>query len=196
MSRRSNLLISVLAVAVLSLPLALAAQETDGTMPVYKGKGKVTEAVDTVTGALYDIGGGITLLLPRGLPIGHSRVLTLKKAKGRFVPSQVHKRFRKHGQTLHFDGALNAPGNPIILAMAMKREPKKRGYKFVLAMEEAGLCNDANKKYKLGHGLCSVWKTVDTVYQHAAKRVVAKLDATGGMRLQFGWIPEEKKEEK
>ncbi len=189
---RVGLLAGMLLVAALTSPSGLAGQEEKpGAMPTHTGKGKVTQAVDTDKGAVFDIGGGITLLLPKGLPVGHSRVLTLEKARRAPAPSQIHRRFKKQGRAVRFSGALSAGKSPMVLAMSMKREPKKRGFKLVLAVEEAGLCDKSNKRFKLGQGLCSVWRTVDAEYDHAGERIIAKLSSTGGLRLQFGWIPEE-----
>ncbi|MBN1654690.1 MAG: hypothetical protein JXA30_13040 [Deltaproteobacteria bacterium] len=169
---------------------ATAQENPSGEMPTHTGKGKVTEAVDTKKGAIFDIGGGITILLPQGLPVGSSRVLTLKKAPNRPKPTQIHKRFQRYGETVIFTGALGTAGKPIVLSMSVKKSPQKSGYKLVLAIEEAGLCSGENKKYNIGKGLCSVWRTVDAEYDASEKRVVAKLTSTGGHRLQFGWIPE------
>jgi hypothetical protein len=178
------------------LPLALYAQEQDkptyspGGLPIYTGKGSVTEAVDTDKGAVFDIGGGYTLLLPKGLPVGHSRLLTFKFSKRKPTPAQIQKGFRRHGKTMDFNGALNAPGEPIVLRLKMKSAPKKRGQKFVLAMEQVGICSGEGKETKLKHGLCAVWTMVDTEYDTVGRRVIAKLTETGGKRMQLGWIPE------
>ena len=181
---------------LLLLPLALVAQEGEQKggdpkgMPTHTGKGKVTQAVDTDKGAVFDIGGGVTILFPKGLPVGHSRVITLKFGGKRPAPSQIHKKFKPHGKTLLLDAALNARRTPLVLAMSVKKEPMKKGYKLVLAVEEAGFCEPKNKKYKIGKsGLCSTWRTIDAEYDSAQKRVVAELESTGGLRLQLGWIP-------
>ncbi len=182
---------------LLLLPLALAAQDEEkkgagsGGIPTHTGKGKVTQAVDTRTGAIFDIGGGVTLLFPKGLPVGYSRVITLKFGGKRPTPSQIHKKFKPFGKTLLLDSALNAGRTPLALAMSAKKAPRKSGYKLVLAVEEAGFCDENNKKYKIGKsGLCSIWRTVDARYDSMEKRLVAELRSTGGLRLQFGWIPE------
>lgn len=171
-------------------PIAQAQSKSPEAMPTHTGKGKVTEAVDTKKGAIFDIGHGITILLPRGLPIGNSRVLTLKKTGKRPNPGQIQKGFQRFGDTVEFTGALATSGKPIILAISMKKDPSKRGMKLVLAVEEAGLCTNENKKYKVGKGLCSSWRLVDAVYDASGSRVLAKLTSTGGHRLQFGWVPE------
>jgi hypothetical protein len=181
---------------LLLLPLTLSAQDEGekgaepGGIPTYTGKGKITQAIDTDKGAVFDIGGGFTMLFPKGLPVGHSRIVTLKFGSKRPKPSQIHKKFKPHGKTLLLDAALNARRTPLVLAMSVKKEPMKKGYKLVLAVEEAGFCEPKNKKYKIGKsGLCSTWRTIDAEYDSAQKRVVAELESTGGLRLQLGWIP-------
>jgi len=167
---------------------AEATGEADPTaMPTHTGGGSVTEAVDSDRGAIFDIGGGITMLLPRGLPIGHSRLLTLRKDNKAPKPADVASGFQRHGQTVRFDGALNASNSPIELALAMKKAPEKRGFRFVLAMEVAGLCDDSNRHNRISQLLCSTWEIVDASYEDG--RAVAHLGRTGGYRLQFGWIP-------
>jgi hypothetical protein len=142
-------------------------------------------------GAIFEVGGDITLTLPKGLPIGHSRLLTLKTTTDKPALSQIHPSFQRLGATLHFNGALSTAAAPIILAVSLKRSPLKPGLKLVLAIEEAGLCTGKNKGSKLGHGLCSAWRTVDAQYDSEGGKMVAKLTSTGGYRLQFGLVPEQ-----
>ncbi|HLF24089.1 MAG TPA: hypothetical protein VI565_09235, partial [Burkholderiales bacterium] len=87
------------------------------------------------------------------------------------------------------DGALNTAGKPVHLAMSMKSDPKKPGQKIVLAMEVATFCDAHNKAFKLSNGLCSGWEMHEADYE--AGRIVAKLRSTGGMRMQFGLLPED-----
>lgn len=184
MLRPAPTLTATLAV-LLALPLLLAAQE----MPTFTGKGKLTEAIDGDVGAVFDIGKGITMLFPKGLPVGHSRLVTLERSRKGPKAKQIHKKFKKVGTALRFSGAFNAPGRPIILAITMKRAPKKKGSKLVLAMEIGVFCDDTNKRYKLKGSLCSGWQFTDA--RHDGTRIVAKLRSTGGMRMVFGLIPEE-----
>lgn len=170
--------------------LAAAQNDAKDEMPIHKGKGKVTEAVDTRNGAIFDIGGGVTILLPRGLPVGSSRVLTLKKSGKRPSPGQIQKGFQRFGETLIFTGTLATAGKPIIVALSVKKDPSKKGKKLVLAVEEAGLCTKENSRFKIGKGLCSSWRLVDAQYDASGSRLIAKLSSTGGHRLQFGLIPE------
>jgi hypothetical protein len=183
---RPSKLTSALFVLVLSVPLGLAAQ-----MPQHSGKGSVTEAVDTDKGAIFDIGKGVTMMFPKGIGVGHSRLLTLRRAKKKPKPAQILKGFKPEGPALDFNGALNAADTPIVLSLAMKREPKKKGMKLVVAMEIGTFCEGANKKYKLKSGLCSGWEFHTAEYDPGGQRLRAKLGSTGGLRLQFGWVPED-----
>jgi hypothetical protein len=172
---------------ILAIGSTVAAQ--GGGMPTHSGKGSVTEAIDSDHGAIFDIGGGITMMFPRGLPVGHSRLVTLKKAKKKPSAAQIHKGFKPLGIALEFDGAFNTAGKPIVLSTQMKKDPSKPGHKIVVAMEVATFCEDHNKAFKLSSGLCSGWEMHDAGYE--AGRLVAKLRSTGGMRMQFGLLPEE-----
>jgi hypothetical protein len=176
---------------VVCLAAPLAAQEgAEGGMPTYSGTGKVTEPLDTDKGAVFDIGGGISMLFPRGLPVGHSRLVTLEKGKKRPDTNQVKPGFKAEGPVLEFNGALSANREPMVLAMKVKKEPVKAGHRLVLAVEVGGFCEEHNKQYKLKSGLCSDWQIVDVEYDEAGKRVIAKLKSTGGLRLQFGFLPD------
>jgi hypothetical protein len=194
----------VVVLLALALPLTLSAEDKKRTVfpkteqdegsdaiPTYTGKGTVTEAVSTKKGAIFDIGGGVTMTFPKGLPIGESRLLTLKNTTDRPAPAQIAPRFQRVGATLHFNGALNTGKAPIVLALGSKRTPEKAGYKLVIAIEEAGLCTKESKGSKLGHGLCSTWRTADARYDSTLGKIVADLTSTGGFRLQFGLVPQE-----
>ena len=167
--------------------------EDDGAeeTPTFTGKGKVTEAIDTRKGAVFDIGGGITMSFPRGLPVGRSRLVTFKTTTDKPSPAQINPRFQRVGSTLHFNGALNCGRTPIVLSMSSKRTPEKAGYKLVLAIEEAGICTKESKGSKLGQGLCSTWRTVEARYDSTGGKITVDLMATGGFRLQFGLVPVE-----
>lgn len=195
---------TVVVLFAVALPLTASAEEKKRTVfpnagqgegsdaiPTYTGKGKVTEAVSTKTGAIFDIGGGITMTFPRGLPVGESRLVTLKTTTDKPAPAQIAPRFQRVGATLHFNGALNTARAPIVLGLVSKKTPEKSGYKLVLAIEEAGLCTKEGKGSKLGHGLCSTWRTMDVRYDSEEGKIVAHLASTGGYRLQFGLVPQE-----
>ena len=159
-------------------------------IPTFTGKGSVTQAINTDTGAILDIEGA-TMLFPKGLPVGRSRLVTLKKATKKVAAAQVQKGFAPLGVALDFSTPLSAGGGkPIEVAVAVKNDPRKGGTKLVLAMEVGTLCNDQNKSAKLKGGLCSGWEFVDAEYDGAGRRLVAKLQSTGGLRMQFGLLPE------
>ena len=166
----------------------------DGSMPTFTGKGKVTEAINADVGALFDIGGGITMMFPKGLPVGRSRLVTLQKARGR-MPIKLIDGFKPVGPALDFTGAFNTSGKPIVLSMAQRSNPIKRGQKLIVAMEVGTFCEGKNKAFKLKGGLCSGLEQHDADYDAGSKRVIAKLRSTGGLRMQFGTVPLESESE-
>jgi hypothetical protein len=179
----------VLALAVGLVVGSVAAQ--DGAMPTFSGKGKVTDAINGKLGAIFDIGGGITMLFPKGLPVGESRLVTLEKSRSRLPSKLVHPKFSGVGPVLDFNGAFNTAGKPIILSAPAKRDPTKKGTRLVVAMEIGTFCDGPNKAHKLKSGLCSGFELHDAEHDGVAGRLVAQLRSTGGLRLQFGTVPEE-----
>jgi hypothetical protein len=192
----TTLLLSMLALAggsplrAQKSPIQDDAKPSGGAMPTYTGKGKVTEAINGDTGAVFDIGGGITMTFPKGLPVGRSRLVTLQKA-GKLPGKLAHPKFQPVGPSLDFSGAFNTNRAPIVLAMTSKKDPIKRGMKLVVAMEVGTFCEGPNKAHKLKGGLCSGIELQDAEYDSAGQRLVANLRSTGGLRLQFGLVPEE-----
>jgi hypothetical protein len=188
------LVLTALVASVAAAP-ALHAQLNDdvgaktGPMPTFSGKGKVTEAINSDTGALFDIGGGVTMLFPKGLPVGRSRLVTLQKARGR-LPTKLIAGFTPVGPALDFSGAFNTSGKPMVLAYSTKKNPIKRGHKLVVAMEVGTFCEKENKAFKLKGGLCSGFELQDAEYDDNGKRLVGNLRSTGGLRMQFGTVPE------
>jgi hypothetical protein len=166
------------------------AAPSDAAMPTISGKGgKITDAINGDTGAIWDLGGGVTMTFPKGLPVGRSRLVTL--AKGRALPgSVIDAKWKPLGPTLDFSGAFNTSGKPIVLAIAEKNDPVKTGMKLVVAMEVGSFCEAKNKAYKLKGGLCSGFELHDAEYDSSERRLLAKLRSTGGLRMQFGLVPE------
>jgi hypothetical protein len=158
-------------------------------MPTFKGKGKLTEAINADLGALFDIGGGVTMLFPKGLPVGRSRLVTLQKARGKVPGHLANPKWKPLGPALDFSGAFNTARAPIVLAVSAKRDPITSGKRLVVAMEVGGFCEGPNKAFKLKGGLCSSIELHDAEYDSAGKRMVANLRSTGGLRLQFGLVP-------
>lgn len=158
------------------------------SLPVITGKGSVTHALNTAVGAILDIGSGVTMTFPIGLPVGPSKVVTLKKATTKPKPAEVAEGFSPLGQPLEFSGALATRDAPIVLAQPQKNEPRKDGQRLVLAMEIGTFCSEENPT-KLKNGLCSGWDFVDADYDAQSKQVIAKLTSTGGLRMVFGTLP-------
>jgi acyl dehydratase len=165
-----------------------AAKKSEET-PRFTGNGSVTQAINGDLGAILDIGGGQTMTFPKGIPVGRSRLVTLKKAAKPSGP-QVHKGFTPLGNAVEFNTPVSAGRAPIVLAQALKKDPSKKGARIVVAMEVGTLCNEDNKKYKLKNGLCSGWEIFDAQYDAAGAQLVAKLQSTGGLRLVFGLLEE------
>ena len=177
--------------ALLSAMLCHSALAQDAEIPTFTGKGSVTQAINTDTGALFDLGAGVTMLFPKGLPVGRSRLVTLKKASKAINANAVQKGFAPLGMALDFSTPIAAGGGaPMQVAVAVKNDPRKVGRKLVLAMEIGTLCNETNKSAKLKNGLCSGWEFVDAEYDGTGRRLVAKLQSTGGLRMVFGLLPE------
>jgi hypothetical protein len=130
------------------------------------------------------------MTFPKGLPVGRSRLVTLKK--GASLPgSLVHPKWKAIGPALDFTGAFNTSGKPIVLTLDAKSDPSKAGHKLVVAMEVGSFCEAKNKAHKLKSGLCSGFELHDAAYDPGEHKLVAKLRSTGGLRMQFGLVPEE-----
>src|SRR4051794_30391074 len=87
---------------------AFGALAEDVAMPSFTGKGSITQAINTDTGALFDLGSGITMTFPKGLPVGRSRLVTLKKATKKIAPAQVQKGFVPLATPLDFSTPISA----------------------------------------------------------------------------------------
>jgi hypothetical protein len=178
---------------IASISLALthgALAQEGGGLPTFTGNGSVTQALNTDTGALFDLGSGITMMFPKGLPVGRSRLVTLKKATKKPSASEIKKGFAPLGVPLDFSTPLSAGGKAMEVAIAVKNDPRKPGHKLVLAMEIGTLCDEKHKS-KLKNGLCSGWEFSEAEYDGTGRRLVAKLQSTGGLRMVFGLLPDE-----
>jgi hypothetical protein len=179
------------ALILVALNQAALAQEGGG-LPTFTGNGSITQALNTDTGALFDLGSGITMMFPKGLPVGRSRLVTLKKSTKRPNANQITKGFAPLGTPVEFSTPIAAGGgSPMEFAVAVKNDPRKPGQRLVLAMEIGTLCNDTNKSTKMKNGLCAGWEFHDAEYDGTGRRLVAKLQSTGGMRMVFGLMPDE-----
>lgn len=157
-------------------------------MPHFSGNGSITQAINGDVGAVLDIGSGLTMTFPKGIPVGRSRLVTFKKSTRKPSGAQVQKGFVPLGTPMEFNMPVSAGDSPIVVSMAMKSDPRKKGEKLVLAMEVGTLCTPQNKSTKGKNGLCSGWELVDASYDAGAGALTAKLQSTGGMRLVFGMV--------
>lgn len=174
----------------LALSLVTTGALAEGGVPKFSGKGKVTEAIDGNRGALFDIGGGSTMYFPPGIPVGSSRLVTLSRGK-RPPAKAIHPKFKPLGATLNFNGAFSTAGREMVVTVRQKRKPTKKGMRLVLAVEVGTFCEAHNKKYKLKSGLCSGWEFHEATFDASEGALVGKLPSSGGLRLQFGLIPDE-----
>jgi hypothetical protein len=173
--------------ALIVMASATLVRAEDAGLPRFTGKGSVTQAIDGEQGAILDIGSGITMTFPKGLPVGRSRLVTLKKAAKKPSPAQVQKGFTPISTPVDFSTPISAGSAPIVLTIAQKTDPRKKSERLVLAVEVGTLCNDQNKSTKQKNGLCSGWELVDAEYD-GSQGLVARLQSTGGMRLVFGLV--------
>jgi hypothetical protein len=135
-----------------------------------------------------DIGKGFALEIPPG--VDFSSVLTLGITDHRPADGEVAEGFSRHGQTLELDSEEDALAKQVVLSIGIPRMPEKAGHRFVLAMEVSGECKGKAKRKRLRGGGCSHWDFVPTEFDPGRGKVIAKLGATGGYRMQFGWLPE------
>ena len=178
------------ALATVASVAGRAALAQQAELPKFSGNGSITQAIDGEQGAVLDIGSGITMTFPKGLPVGRSRLVTLKKAAKKPTGAQIQKGFTPVGTPVEFSTPLNTAKEPIVLSIAQKADPRKKAERLVLAVEVSTLCNDQNKGTKGKNGLCSGWELVDAEYEGAA--LIAKLTSTGGGRLVFGLVAPDK----
>ena len=161
-------------------------------MPTFSAsKGKINQAINGDLGAIFDLGGGVSMTFPKGLPVGRSRLVTLQKGKGSFPAKLVGPKWRGQGPVLDFSGSFTTSRQPIVLAVPAKKDPSAKGLKLVVAMEVGTFCEGDHKAHKLAGGLCSGFELHDAEYDAEGHRLVAKLRSTGGHRMQFGLVAEE-----
>jgi hypothetical protein len=148
-----------------------------------------SDAADTGRALIFDIA-GIALELPACTPEADVRVITVSwDTKDRPNAARIHPKFTRHAATLRVSQAISALEQaPLLVRLHSKRELAKVGEKLVLAVESSGEC-DAQHRDKLEDGECAHWQLFDASFDAQRNEMVARIPATGGYRLQFGWIP-------
>lgn len=167
------------------------AQSPGQGLAEHAGKHSATAAVGQ-KGARFTLANGWSLLLPAGLPIGDSRLLTLKVARRRAKGKEVAAGFVPIGPTVNFDGAINATDAPLLALYRAKRFRPRKRHRLVLASEYGGFCDGERPGRKLPGGLCAAWRLLDAELDREAGVVRARVELPGGHRLQFGSVPLEK----
>jgi len=189
---RRRLFILILALlGAIALPYSGVAQEEESSGPPVHEATRSVEVPVGQAGAILRLGNGIELMLPAGLPIGNSRLLTLESLRRGPRPASIHRGFRPLGSAVRFNGAINATRSPLVLSLTQRRFSPRRGQRLVLVGEEPGICQAHNQRQTLAAGLCSSWRVFAAEYNEAERRVQAHIPVSGGYRLQFGWLPEE-----
>jgi hypothetical protein len=163
---------------------------TGAEAKVVSSDSSASDSADTGIGLVFEIA-GIALEFPACTPDADVRVITASwETQQRPSPSAIDAKFTRHAATLRVDQSIAArEAAPILARLHSKRELTKDGEKLVLAVESSGDCDASHKKYKLEDGGCSHWALYDTYFDPTRSEMVAAIPATGGYRLQFGWVP-------
>jgi hypothetical protein len=150
----------------------------------------VSDVAESGQALIFDVA-GIALELPACTPDADIRVIAVAwDTKGRPNAARIHPNFTRHAATLRVSQAISArEGAPLLVRLHSKRELAKHGEKLVLAVESSGECDAQHKQDKLDDGDCSHWQLFDAAFDAASNEMVARIPATGGYRLQFGWVP-------
>lgn len=170
---------------------AQACTPVPGAKPkVVQHESTAVEFADAGHALIFDIA-GIAVELPACTPDADVRMTTVSwETRNRPTPARIHPKFTRHAATLNVDRELKAlERSPILVRLHSKRELTKPGEKLVLAVEVSGECEGPQKREQLTGGDCSHWQLFDTAYDAQGNDMVARLPATGGYRLQFGWVP-------
>ena len=186
MQRSSFVLVACLA---LLASVALAQDPPDagtGGPPTYTGRDRATGPASMDTGAVFELGNGARLVVPRGGRISRSHVMTFSVGRGNIRPAAVATGFVRVGPAVALDSALDARDAPLELSIRARTDPTRHGMTLVVAMEQPGIC-DATHTERIAGPLCSTWATSPAAFENG--RVVAHLTSTGGYRFQFGLVP-------
>lgn len=168
-----------------------AACVASNTAPkVVTGESSASDSADTGVALVFEVA-GIALEFPACTPETDVRVITTSwETRARPSASRIHPKFTRHAATLRVDQTIAAVESaPIQVRLRSKRELSKLGEKLVLAVESSGECDAQHRRDKLEDGSCSHWELFDTSFDAGNQQMVAKIPATGGLRLQFGWVP-------
>ena len=157
---------------------------------IVSGDSSASDSADSGRALVFDVA-GIAVEFPACTPAADMRVITVSwETKERPNATRIHPQFTRHAATLRVDQMISAAeGASVLVRLQSKRELMKAGEKLVLAVESSGECDAAHKRDKLEDGECSHWQTFDTSFDASRNEMVARIPATGGYRLQFGWIP-------
>lgn len=175
---------------------ALAQDDDEGAEAPAEPSGPPTvtgrsEAVGFVTrqGMIFELAGGARLVVPADLPVGASRRTVFAVSRQRPQNPHVAEGFRRYGDVLSFDGAIDATRAPVVVSVRARRSPARPSERLVLAMEQAAMCNaqHAQPLPSGAAGLCSSWVLIDA--RHEGDRLVAEVPTPGGFRLAFGTVP-------
>lgn len=155
-----------------------------------KGEAAASDSAEPGIGLVFEVA-GIALEIPACTPEADVRVMTASwETQKRPGPAQIAAGFTRHAATLRLDQSIAAREQaPILVRLHSKRELSKPGERLVLAVESSGECDAEHKKYKLDEESCSHWALFDTYFDPTRAEMVAAIPATGGHRLQFGWVP-------
>jgi hypothetical protein len=179
-------------ISLLSSPL-IRAQETETAPvagpPVHTGRDRATGSASRATGAIYELGTAVRLVVPAGLPIG-SRTFTFAESRARLRAAEVAEGFSAIGKGYSFDGAIDATRAPLELSVAIRNFRMQPGKRLVLAIETPGACDAVHTTTLVGP-LCSTWQLLDARYDENAARLLATIPTPNGYRMQFGWVTQD-----
>ena len=161
-----------------------------GEPKVVTGESSVSDSADTGAALIFEMA-GVALEFPACTPGADVRVITTSwETKDRPNPSRIHPNFSRHAATIRVDHVIEARESaPLLVRLHSKRELIKPGEKLVLAVESSGECDAQHARDQLDDGGCAHWQLFDTHYDASHSEMVASIPATGGHRLQFGWVP-------
>ncbi|MFT3923989.1 MAG: hypothetical protein QM778_15755 [Myxococcales bacterium] len=173
-----------------TVPAPQGCTPSAGQPKTVSGESSASDSAETGQALIFDVA-GIGLEFPACTPETDVRVITVSwDTKDRPNASHIHPNFSRHAATLRVDQTITArDGSPLMVRLHSKRELAKPGEKLVLAVESSGECTDQNKRDKLDDDGCSQWAIYDASFDSQTNEMVARIPATGGYRMQFGWLP-------